>query len=121
VSKTIYYVSSKLKHRNMWYNSGLLINSSWVTNEPVERSSQAYSRMWDDYWADMQDAQAFVMYLEPKEVPKGALVELGMAFQLGLPIYIIWPNPIYLLEQTMGTIIFHEKVTIVRNLEELPK
>jgi hypothetical protein len=117
-----WYVSSKLKHRDKWLNSHLLIASSWLLRDEVERSSEAFTEMWDDYWTDMQESTAFAFFLDqPSEKPKGALIELGMAFARELPIYIVWAWPLSVLEEMIGTIMFHKDVKIVSSIQDLPR
>ena len=115
-----YYVSSKLKHRDFWLNSRIKdqIVSSWIYREeltnPVELGD-----MWTKYLHEIQDCDEFLIYLEPDDIPKGCLIEMGAAFALGKPIDIVWSGTKEELRNKLGTIIDHWFVDYYTNLEDL--
>ena len=114
-----YYVSSKLKHKDYWLNSEIKdqIISSWLETEEVSGSVQL-SDMWTRYLHEIQDCDEFLMYLEPGDIPKGCLIEMGAAFALGKPIDIIWTGTREELRNKLGTIIDHWLVDVHSNLQD---
>jgi hypothetical protein len=117
---TAYYVSSKLKHADMWKASDLAIVSTWPYTHERIRGQKALSRMWDIYLRQIKTCEAFVLYLEPGETPKGCLIEMGVAMVHSKPIFIIWEGDLAQLEDKLGTAIHHESVSIVHCIEEVP-
>lgn len=111
-SSNVFYVSSKLRHRHMWLNSGINTNSSWIQSEQIEDSDEL-SEMWIRYLDELMWCDGLIMYLEPGDVPKGCLIELGAAMSNMKPIFIVWAGDIKDLEKVMGTIIYHRSVTIL--------
>lgn len=110
------YVSSKLKHRDMWLSWRMPIVSSWIHG--IEPSRHEYSAMWDKYRDEVEMCDAFVLYLEPGDQPKGCMVELALAFGLRRSIVIIWAGSLDDLAAKMGTIVHHESVTIVESIND---
>ena len=60
----------------------------------------------------------FVLYAEPDDHLKGCILEMGIAFSLGRPIVIIWAGPIEALAAKIGTIVYHQSVTVVTTTEQ---
>jgi DNA-binding XRE family transcriptional regulator len=113
--KTV-YVSSKLKHRDMWIASGLDIVSTWIHGE--ELPPEECSAMWDRYMAEVEACDAFVLYAEPDDHLKGCILEMGLAFGLGRPVIIVWAESIQALAVKIGTFAYHRSVTVVATMEE---
>jgi hypothetical protein len=110
------YVSSKLRHKQLWLDSGLDIISSWIQGEQLSDPSEL-SDMWVRYFEELQDCSCLIMYLEHGDKPKGALIELGAAVAHNKPIYIIWDSTPKQLENLVGTIVHHHSVTVTTSLE----
>lgn len=89
------YIASKSKHGPRWREmraAGLPITSTWI-DESGEGETSDWVDLWDRCIAEASKAGAFIMYQEPGEVQKGALVELGAALQAGVPVW--WVGPEY--------------------------
>jgi len=110
------YVSSKLRHRDMWLASGIPTVSSWIVGE--EPSQDQYSAMWDRYRDEIRDCEAIVLYVEPEDQLKGCMLELGMAFMSGHPMIVVWTSTIQALAAKMGTIVYHDSVRLVASIDE---
>lgn len=110
------YVSSKLRHRDIWASSKLPIISTWIHGK--ELPPEECSDMWDRYREEISRASAFLIYLEPEDRPKGCLLELGIALQAKIPIVIVWAGPIPDLVSALGTVVYHNSVTVVPSIKE---
>lgn len=110
------YVSSKLRHRDLWLSSGIPTTSSWIHGE--ELPPEECSAMWDRYRDEIRTSDGFVLYVEPADQLKGCMLELGVAFSLGHPIVIIWQGALEELAAKIGTIVHHESVTVVGTMSE---
>jgi len=108
------YVSSKLRHRNLWIDSEFTITSSWIHSP--ELMPEECSDMWDRYVQEVRESEGFVLYVEPEDVLKGCLLELGFAFACRIPIVIIWQGSPAGLASKVGTIIHHTSVRIVPDM-----
>lgn len=111
------YVSSKLRHRDMWIASGIPTVSSWIVGEEPARDE--YSAMWDRYRDELRRCDAIVLYVEPDDQLKGCMLELGMAFMSGHPMIIVWTGTVGDLAAKMGTIVYHDGVRIVSSIDEV--
>ncbi len=113
------YTASKLDHADLW----LHLVDEWPEIEftarwPVDYLANFYKDAGIDgrqFWIiDEEDVRAadFVMvYGEPQDVLRGALVEAGMAIGLGRRVIVVGDNPFY------GTWQYHPLVTRVESLE----
>ena len=110
------YVSSKLKHRDRWLATGLPIVSTWIHGEELPPSE--CSAMWDRYRAEVRACDGFVLYAEPDDHLKGCILEMGIAFDMELPIVIVWAGAIEALAVKIGTIAYHRSVTVVPDMEQ---
>lgn len=108
------YVSSKLKHRDLWIESEFTITSSWIHSP--ELAPDECSDMWDRYVQEVRESEGFVLYAEPNDVLKGCLLELGFAFTCRIPIVIIWQGNKADLAAKIGTIIYHKSVLVVPDI-----
>lgn len=116
MQKKAVYVSSKLKHRDMWIASGLDIVSTWIHGE--ELPPEECSAMWDRYAAEVQACDAFVLYAEPDDHLKGCILEMGLAFGLGRPVVIVWAGDLQALASKIGTFAHHRSVTVVATMDD---
>lgn len=110
------YASSKLKHRGMWLATGLPIVSSWIHGE--EMAPSECSAMWDRYRAEVDASDCFLLYAEADDHLKGCILEMGMAFERGLPIVIVWAGPVRALAASIGTIAYHRSVQVIETMEQ---
>ena len=76
------YVASKTKHAAMWRafrDQGYKISSTWIDEaEPGQTKDRA--ELAGRCIREVFNADALVLYCEPDEILKGALIELGVAF-----------------------------------------
>jgi hypothetical protein len=87
------YIASKAKHGWMWLNlraTGLPIISTWI-NESEPGQTDDWSDLWSRNLTEASSASAIVVYNEPGERMKGALVEVGAALARGVPVF--WYGP----------------------------
>jgi hypothetical protein len=89
------YIASKAKHRPRWREfrdiNGYDIISKWIDipdKFSQDSSGMDYKRLWLNCVQDVRDCDVLVMYAEPGEVMKGALIELGIALGLGKEIIV---------------------------------
>lgn len=79
------YIASKAIHRPRWREyreEGLPIVSRWIDVDDkysTDATGLDYEALWDMCIADVKKADALVIYAEPDEVLKGAILELGAA------------------------------------------
>ena len=110
------YVSSKLRHRDLWLSSPLPISASWIYG--TELPPEECSGMWDRYRDDVESSQALLLYLEEGDVLKGAILEMGIAFGVNIPIVIVWNGTMADLAGIVGTIVYHQSVTVFSTMDE---
>ena len=113
--KTV-YVSSKLKHRDKWIESGIETISSWICGE--ELPPDECSAMWDRYKREVVLSDSFILYVEPEDQLKGCMLELGMAFSYCDQIIIIWSGDMASLVSKIGTIVYHDIVQVVPSIAD---
>lgn len=111
------YVASKAKHGERWRSlraSGTPIVSTWI-----DESGEGETADWGDLWtrsiAEAAGAAAVVVYNEPGESMKGALVEIGAALATGTPVF--WVGPQNDSSGKEYTVIRHPCVTLCLSLE----
>jgi hypothetical protein len=89
----------------MWRDlrdSGVRITSSWI-DEDGEGQTEDFGDLWQRIENEIRRSSALVLYVEPSDFPlKGALVEVGMALAIGLPINVVAPG--VFLERSMRPI-----------------
>jgi hypothetical protein len=95
---TVIYVASKAKHRQMWCRlrgelgpvRHFTINSSWIDVDDAvsELSSEEYVDLWMRCAEEVNAADVLVLYSEPGEELKGALIETGSAALAGKPVLV---------------------------------
>lgn len=79
------YIASKAIHRPHWREyrgEGLPIISRWIDVDDkysTDPEGLDYEALWDICVEDVSQADALVIYAEPDEVLKGAILELGLA------------------------------------------
>jgi nucleoside 2-deoxyribosyltransferase len=81
------YVASKVKHAEMWrlLRVRMGIVSTWI-DEAGEGQTENYTELAQRCLREVQDSDAVVLFCEPREVLKGALLEVGAALAYGIPV-----------------------------------
>jgi hypothetical protein len=118
--RTTIYVASKTVHAPKWRDlraSGLDINSTWI-DEVVDKRPHAeggavdHADLWRRCVDEASEARWMLLYAEPGEVLKGALVELGAALANPFCRGVLYVGPPDLL-----TALRHPRVQHMRDLE----
>lgn len=95
---------------------GWNIISSWI-DEAGEGQTSDFSELWLRIENEIRHAERLILYVEPGDFPiKGALIEVGMALVLGVPVYVVAPG-VHLEERSgrpLGSWIHHPRV-VMRN------
>ncbi len=110
------YVSSKLRHRDMWLASGIPTSSTWIFGE--ELPPEQCSAMWDRYRDEIRRSDAIVLYVEAEDQLKGCMLELGMAFMAEQPLIVVWGGTPGELAAKIGTIVYHDSVRLMTSIDE---
>ncbi len=85
------YTASKVKHAHLWQSlraAGVPINSTWI-DESRDKESPSLPELWARCVMEAATASAVLLYVEPGDLLKGALVEVGAALACGVPVYIV--------------------------------
>ena len=80
-----FYVASKTKHAPMWQElraAGVPVLSTWI-DEAGEDQTVDYAELAERCVREILVADAVLLYCEPGEILKGALVEVGAALAAG--------------------------------------
>jgi nucleoside 2-deoxyribosyltransferase len=111
------YTASKLKHASMWrdlrsiWSSHVEFTARWPDLEDKLSDDECFAR---EFWRhDIQDiarADCVLVYAEPGEHLRGALVEAGAGIALGKHVVLVGEHPDY------GTWQYHPMVTKVDSL-----
>lgn len=83
-----FYTASKTKHAHRWQalrDQGHPVTATWI-DEAGEGQTADYAELADRCRRDIEAAEYVLLYCEPGETLKGALVEAGMALALGKPV-----------------------------------
>lgn len=83
-----FYVASKTCHAHRWQQlraAGHAVTATWI-DEAGKGESADYAELADRCRREIQAASFVLLYCEPGETLKGALVEAGMALALGKPV-----------------------------------
>lgn len=86
------YVASKSKHAPRWRamrTAGAPIVSTWIDEDGPGRSHMP--SLWERAFSECSSAYGGIVYVEPGEVQKGALVEMGALLAHGAPV--VWVGP----------------------------
>lgn len=118
------YLSSRVHHAPRWRRlrdeAGWPIVASWI-DEAGPLESASLEALWTRAFDDAGRASRVILYVEPDDFPlKGALIEIGAAIALGVPIYCVMPGVV--LEERndrpIGSWIRHGLVRRCETLEE---
>lgn len=88
---TLIYTASKTTHAWRWRalrDTGVPINSTWIDEAGVGETVD-FRDLWARCVGEAAGADALVLYVEPGETLKGALVEVGAALASGVPVYVV--------------------------------
>lgn len=89
--KTV-YVASKVRHAPRWRAlraaGRVRVVSTWI-DEAGPGQTEDFPDLWRRCVAEAAAADATVVYGEPGETLKGALVEVGAALAAGKPVYAV--------------------------------
>lgn len=98
------YVASRVRHAKMWQAAragGAPINSTWI-DEAGDGETGDFGELWQRIQREVSSADRLVFFAEKGDFPfKGALVEVGIALQAGLPIHLVLDPEIELEGRTM--------------------
>ena len=89
------YVSSKLVHAPMWQKLRQLghnIISTWI-DEAGEGETTDYSDLARRCINEAAEADVIILYCEPNETLKGALIEVGAALAAGKQVRLVGDCP----------------------------
>jgi hypothetical protein len=84
------YVISKIRHAPMWRQyraEGIPIISSWI--DDGDETTIDFAEAWPRYFQEAANALNALVYLEPGDVLKGGVAELGAALVSGVGIIIV--------------------------------
>lgn len=86
------YVSSRLKHAEMWKemrSDGIPIISTWI-DQAQQGEVGNFAELWVRIEREIRSASCLVFYARNEDFPyKGALVEVGMALAVGTPVFLV--------------------------------
>lgn len=99
---------------------GWHIISSWI-DEAGEGRTADFSELWLRIENEIRNAERLILYVEADDFPlKGALIEVGMALALGVPVYVVAPGVI--LEERscrpLGSWMRHPRVTLRNSMAD---
>lgn len=112
------YTASKLHHAEMWkalsFKWPFQFTARWFQYHVgrVPDSPSFAKFFWVEDYEDVTAADCVVVYAEPTDVLRGALVEAGMAIAQHKPVICVGEN------DGFGTWADHPSVYRVKNLEE---
>lgn len=89
------YFASKVTHAPRWRalrDGGVQTISSWI-DEAGEGQTADYRELSARCLAEIADATAVLLYCEPGEILKGALLEVGAALMNGTPVLCVGECP----------------------------
>lgn len=85
------YTASKVIHADKWRAlraSGVEVSSTWI-DEAGPGESGDYEELASRCIDEVSDSNALLLYCEPGEVLKGALIEVGVAFAYNIRIFCV--------------------------------
>lgn len=83
------YFASKVVHAPLWIAeeaNGVTVTSSWI-HEAGEGQTADYAELSTRCSREISGSERLILYGEPGEILKGALIEAGMALQAGVPVF----------------------------------
>lgn len=95
------YMASKMHHAEKWralysHHPEIHVVNAWCFLEPFVDASDANARkFWQDDFDDIARCHAVIVYAEPGENLRGALVEAGIGLGLDKTIIVVGDHPDY--------------------------
>lgn len=112
------YTASKTRHAVMWkqirdIHDDLTFTARWVNHTLEKRPETPQNAIifWVEDEDDVRDADVVLVFADPTDVLRGALVEAGMGIALGKRIIVVGEHESY------GTWQYHPLVHRVRDLK----
>ena len=100
-------------------DAGMPIVSSWIDEDGPGETAD-FAELWPRIGREMASARALIFYAEPDDLPvRGVLIEIGMAFAAGIPVFVVAPN-VELEGRTfrpLGSWLQHPLVTMLPDLD----
>lgn len=116
------YFASKLKHAPMWRklcaeNNHIIAHARWLKHSTLGTPDTPDNarRFWIEDEEDILTADIVVVYAEPSEHLRGALVEAGLAIANRKTLIVVGQHPDY------GTWQYHPGVIRIETLDETLK
>jgi hypothetical protein len=109
------YIASKTRHAERWKiirGSGVPINSTWI-DEAGTGESQDLSDLGSRCIKEAAEADVLILYGEPGEKLKGALIEMGAALAHGRTVFVVGNN-----ENFTGALFEHPLVQVCGSVYE---
>jgi hypothetical protein len=100
------YIASKSQHGRRWRTlraDGLPIISSWI-DECDSGATADWETLWRRSFDEVGRASCLLLYAEPGEVLRGALLEAGAALARGIPVVYVGPADIGNILRVPGVI-----------------
>ena len=114
------YIASKLKHAGRWSKlrtelraEGIDLHARWIDQSAHEDSAmpEDFKMFWMVDHEDVKNCDALIVYGEPGESLKGALIETGIGIALGRLTFVVGEC------ESFGTWTHHPFVTRAATLE----
>ena len=96
------YIASKTRHAprwlelrayvDVWWPGECKVISSWI-DEAGPGETVSFSDLWIRCVQEASSATALIVYAEPDDVLKGALVEVGAALGNGVRVFVVGVQP----------------------------
>lgn len=90
------YTASPYKYGGMWKDLrddiySQYFHATWVDIWPEDENDCTldFDKIWQNNLMDIEEADALILYSKPGDHLEGALVEVGFAQALGVPIFIV--------------------------------
>lgn len=112
------YTASKVKHADMWKRlraAGANIISTWI-DEAGPGETDDFEELWERIRLEVQLCDVLVLYVEPGDVLKGGLVEVGMALAGRKPVVIVSPSG--KVNEQVGSWVAHPLVSFADTVEK---
>jgi nucleoside 2-deoxyribosyltransferase len=90
-----FYTAGKIWHapkfQNLRDNLGLPVRARWIDlNQDSDIVVNHKDQLWQQCYEDVRDSDFVLLYSEDRsEEQRGALVEVGMAYGMGKPVYAV--------------------------------
>lgn len=108
------YIASRTRHAARWRQlraNGFHIISTWI-DEAGPGESACMKDLWGRCVREASMASRLIVYAEPEDLLKGALVEVGAALAHGVPVFVVGTSP------SVSSWTNHYLVTICDSIEE---